>query len=475
VPKQQVVFTCGQCGHQEPRWLGRCPDCGAWNSLVEEVVAAPVSGKRKARRVGGEGAGGGAAAAPPLATYTSSAVERYSSGNDELDVVLGGGIVPGSLVVVGGEPGIGKSTLLLQVLDAVAGERSVLLVCGEESPAQVRMRAERLGADAERIQVLAETELESVLAIVAQQRPDLVVIDSIQTLYSDELTSAPGSVSQVREAAGRFLRLAKETDTAVFLVGHVTKDGALAGPRVLEHMVDTVLAFEGDRARFFRLLRAAKNRFGSTNEIGVFEMHEDGLHGVADPSQLFLEERGTAGSCVHVAVEGTRCFCVEVQALVNQTELAVPRRVASGFDRSRLAMICAVLSRHLRLPLASCDIFANIVGGVRIEEPAADLAVALAVVSAERGVPLPEGAAVYGELGLTGELRSSGQPERRVAEAKKIGFTTVYMPNGDLQRIRGGAGGAVGLRNVRDAAERLLKTRGKASRSQREPEQGGGG
>jgi DNA repair protein RadA/Sms len=318
------------------------------------------------------------------------------------------------------------------------------------------MRAERLCRHSDRISVLAETELEAVVAAVDTMRPALVVIDSVQTLFSDELTSAPGSVSQVREVTLRFLRLAKETGSAVFLVGHVTKDGAIAGPRVLEHMVDTVLQFEGDRNRFFRVLRAVKNRFGSTNELGVFEMGERGLTVVADPSSLFLAERGAAGSCVHVAVEGTRCFLVEVQALVNPTELAMPRRVASGFDRTRLAMIVAVLSRHARLTLANSDIFANIVGGVRIEEPAADLAVALAIASAERGIPLPPGAAVFGEIGLTGELRAVGQSERRLTEATRVGFETVYMPRGDVDRIRGAGRAAVGVASLRDAVAGVL-------------------
>jgi DNA repair protein RadA/Sms len=461
VVKRQTVFTCGQCGHQEARWLGRCPDCNAWNSFTEEVVSAPT-GRRagsRVRRGAGEGGGGGTAAPVALADITSSAHDRFSTGIDELDGVLGGGIVPGSLVLVGGEPGIGKSTLLLQVLDEVAAERPVLLVCGEESPSQVKMRAERICRHADRIAVLAETELETITAVVDTTRPALLVVDSIQTLYCDELTAAPGSVSQVREATGRFLRLAKDTGSAVFLVGHVTKDGAIAGPRVLEHMVDTVLQFEGDRSRFFRLLRAVKNRFGSTNEIGVFEMSEAGLVAVADPSSLFLAERGAAGSCVHVAVEGTRCFLVEVQALVNPTELALPRRVATGFDRNRLAMIVAVLARHARLPLSNSDIFVNIVGGVRIEEPAADLAVALAIASAERGDPLPEGVAVFGEIGLTGELRAGGQAERRLSEATKCGFDSVFMPRGDVERIRGAAQGAVGLASLRDAVSATVPKR----------------
>ena len=413
----------------------------------------------------------------PLASFSSSADDRFTSGLPELDRVLGGGVVPGSLVLVGGEPGIGKSTLLLQVLDAVGAqgaERPVMLVCGEESPAQVRMRAERICSAPGVIQVLAETELETILEALDQHRPALVVVDSIQTLYSDELSSAPGSVSQVREATSRFLRYAKQSGTAVFLVGHVTKDGAIAGPRVLEHMVDTVLQFEGDRNRFFRLLRAVKNRFGSTNELGVFEMGERGLEAVADPSAIFLAERGAAGSCVHIAVEGTRCFLVEVQALVNPTDLVLPRRLATGFDRNRLAMIVAVLARHGRLPLASADIFVNIVGGVRIEEPAADLAVALAVASAERGVALASNVAVFGEIGLTGELRSTGQPERRVAEATKVGFETVLMPMADARRLRGGTQ-VEGVASLRDAIARALSSPDKQRGRHPENETPGGG
>jgi DNA repair protein RadA/Sms len=349
-----------------------------------------------------------------------------------------------------------------------------MLVCGEESPAQVRMRAERICSAPGVIQVLAETELETILEALDQHRPALVVVDSIQTLYSDELSSAPGSVSQVREATSRFLRYAKQSGTAVFLVGHVTKDGAIAGPRVLEHMVDTVLQFEGDRNRFFRLLRAVKNRFGSTNELGVFEMGERGLEAVADPSAIFLAERGAAGSCVHIAVEGTRCFLVEVQALVNPTDLVLPRRLATGFDRNRLAMIVAVLARHGRLPLASADIFVNIVGGVRIEEPAADLAVALAVASAERGVALASNVAVFGEIGLTGELRSTGQPERRVAEATKVGFETVLMPMADARRLRGGTQ-VEGVASLRDAIARALSSPDKQRGRHPENETPGGG
>jgi len=452
VAKAQTVFVCGECGRREAKWLGHCPDCGAWDSFVEEQLP-PAGGPGyagRARRKARDGAGAGFAAGPVrLSEVTSSAAERFSSGIDELDRVLGGGIVPGSLVLVGGEPGIGKSTLLLQVLDNVAAGRPALLVCGEESAAQVKMRAERICRGAGNIDVLAETELESVLEAVTAARPALVVVDSVQTLYSDAFTSAPGSVSQVREAAGRFLRLAKDTGAAVFLVGHVTKEGAIAGPRVLEHMVDTVLQFEGDRYRFYRTLRAAKNRFGSTNELGIFEMTGSGLQTVPDPSALFLSEsEPAAGSAVHVAVEGTRCFLVEVQALVNQTELAMPRRVAVGFDRNRLAMLVAVLGRHARLPLSSSDIFVTIAGGIRIDEPAADLAVALAIASAQRDMALPSKAAVFGEISLTGELRSCSQSERRVAEAGRTGFDRIVVPLADARRAGSRAVGAADLRGA---------------------------
>ncbi len=430
----KTVFTCSQCGRREAKWLGHCPDCGAWDSFVEEALVEVTSRGRGRHKAQG---GGGAVAAPlRLADVVSSAGERFPSGIDELDRVLGGGIVPGSLVLVGGEPGIGKSTLLLQVLDKVAAAgRSALLVCGEESAGQVKMRAERICATPGEIAVLAETRLEPVLEAVAGARPAVVVVDSVQTLYSDAFTSAPGSVSQVREAAGAFLRLAKETGTAVILVGHVTKEGAIAGPRVLEHMVDTTLQFEGDRHRFYRTLRAAKNRFGSTDELGIFEMTGAGLVPVADPSRLFLGGAGpSVGAAVHVAVEGTRCFLVEVQALVSHSDMAMPRRVTNGFDRNRLAMILAVLARHARLPLSSSDVFVTIAGGIRIDEPAADLAVALAVASAERDAPLSPRVAVFGEISLTGQLRSCSQSERRVGEATRAGFARVLAPASDAGR-----------------------------------------
>jgi DNA repair protein RadA/Sms len=348
--------------------------------------------------------------------------------------VLGGGLVPASLVLVGGEPGIGKSTLLLMALRAMSRERRVLLVTGEESPAQVNLRAARLGGP-EAVEILAETELETVCATLERERPDVCVIDSVQTLYAAELGSAPGSVAQVREAAARLLRVAKENGVAVFLVGHVTKDGTVAGPRVLEHLVDCVLQFEGDRYRAHRILRAVKNRFGSTNELGVFEMTAAGLVGVPDPSELFgHSEAGEIGAAVACALEGTRPIMLEIQALVAPTDLAMPRRVATGVDPKRLAMIVAVLARHARLPLGSADVFVNVAGGVRIDEPGADLAVALAIASAARGVAVKDGLAAFGELGLTGRLRAATQAERRLEECAKLGFTAVLAPKGTPPR-----------------------------------------
>ena len=445
------VFTCNECGRREPRWLGHCPDCGAWDCFIEERAAKTgrASASTKVR------ADGTAVGPVRLSDVTSSAVERFSTGIPELDLVLGGGVVPGSLVLVGGEPGIGKSTLLLQVLDKVAGSgRPVLLVDGEESASQVKMRAERICERPGDIQILAETELEGVLDAVVAMRPALVVVDSIQTLSSEATAAAPGSITQVREAAYRFLRLAKETGTAVFLVGHVTKEGGIAGPRVLEHVVDAVLQFEGDHSRYFRVLRAVKNRFGSTDELGVFEMSAAGLQGVADPTSAFLrDDVRPAGAAVHIAVEGSRCYLVEIEALVSHSELAMPRRVAVGFDRNRLAMLVAVLGRHAAVPLSTADIFVSIAGGIRVDEPAADLAVALAIASAERNAPLPPRVAVCGEISLTGQLRSCSQSARRVAEAGRAGFDTTVMPASDASRL---GGTVVGAENLREAITNLL-------------------
>jgi DNA repair protein RadA/Sms len=417
------VFSCPECGYSSGRWFGRCPGCGEFGTLVEETAAA----RGVAAPTG----------APTLRLVEVEAEEadRIPTGVPELDRVLGGGLVPASLVLVGGEPGVGKSTLLLSALRAISEDgRRVLLVTGEESKAQVKLRADRLGGAAA-IEILAETELETVCATLERERPDVCVIDSVQTLYASELGSAPGSVAQVREAASRLLRVAKESGVAVFLVGHVTKDGAVAGPRVLEHLVDCVLQFEGDRYRAHRILRAAKNRFGSTNEIGVFEMTGTGLVGVPDPSELFgRSEPGEIGAAVACALEGTRPILLEIQALVSPTDLAMPRRVATGVDPKRLAMIVAVLGRHARVALGGADVFVNVAGGVRIDEPGADLAIALAIASAARGVPVKDGMAAFGEIGLTGRLRVATQAERRLEECAKLGFASVLAPRGTAER-----------------------------------------
>ncbi len=415
-----LQYACSECGFTTGKWLGRCTGCGEWGTLVEGR-AAP--------------AGRGASARPAqpllrLVDVAASDAERVTTGVPELDRVLGGGLVPASLVLVSGDPGIGKSTLLLMALRAMSTERKVVLVTGEESAAQVKLRAERLGGAAD-VHILAETNLDDVVASLEEERPEVVVIDSVQTLYSPELGSAPGSVAQVREATGRLLRLAKEERIAVFLVGHVTKDGAVAGPRVLEHLVDCVLQFEGDRYRSHRILRAVKNRFGSTNELGVFEMTSAGLAGVEDPSLVFgRPEDEQPGSAVACVLEGTRPLVLEIQALVSRTDLAMPRRVATGVDPKRLSMIVAVLGRHAGVPLGQADVFVNVAGGVRIDEPGADLAVALAIASAARGAPVRRGVACLGEIGLTGRLRPISQMERRLAECSKLGLGEAIVPEG---------------------------------------------
>ena len=416
--KAAVTYACGDCGYTAGRWFGRCPGCGAFGTLAEELS------------VDGPGPSGAPRPLLRLADVEVSEAARISTGVAELDRVLGGGLVPASLVLLGGEPGVGKSTLLLSALAAVSRERRALLVTGEESTPQVKLRAERLGG-AERVEILAETELEAVCATLERERPDVCVIDSVQTLYSSEVGSAPGSVAQVREAAARLLRVAKESGVATILVGHVTKDGSVAGPRVLEHLVDCVLQFEGDRYHAHRILRATKNRFGSTNELGVFEMTGGGLVGVPDPSELFgRSETGEPGAAVACALEGTRPILLEIQALVSPTDLAMPRRVGTGVDPKRLAMIVAVLSRHARVALGSADVFVNVAGGVRIDEPGADLAVALAIASAARGAPVRERLAAFGEIGLTGRLRPAGQAERRLEECRKLRLNTVLVSAG---------------------------------------------
>ena len=417
--KAATRFACTDCGYSAGRWFGKCPSCGAFGTLVEEVQGATAVAPRETLR---------------LVEVEAEEARRIPTGVAELDRVLGGGLVPASLVLVGGEPGVGKSTLLLSALRAISDTRSTLLITGEESAAQVKLRAERLGGAAN-VGILPETELEGVCATLDQVRPDVCVIDSVQTLYSSELGSAPGSVAQVREAASRLLRVAKEAGVAIFLVGHVTKDGAVAGPRALEHLVDTVLQFEGDRYQEHRVLRATKNRFGSTNELAVFEMTGAGLVGVPEPSELFGRSvEGEVGAAVACALEGSRPLLLEIQALVAPTDLAMPRRVATGVDPKRLAMIVAVLSRHAGVALGQADVVGNVAGGVRIDEPGADLAIALAVVSAARGAPLKPGIAAFGEIGLTGRLRPATQAERRLEECAKLGLVAAVAPTGTKAR-----------------------------------------
>ena len=416
--KPAVQFACVECGYSSGRWFGKCPGCAAFGTLVEEVVGKVVGAKAPPK---------------PLLRLVDVEIEdaaRISTGVPELDRVLGGGLVPASLVLVGGEPGVGKSTLLLTALRSMSSHRRTLLITGEESVAQVKLRAERLGGAAN-VEILAETELDTVCETLEAERPDVCVIDSVQTLYSAGLGSAPGSVAQVRESASRLLRVAKEAGVATILVGHVTKDGAVAGPRVLEHLVDCVLQFEGDRYRAHRVLRAVKNRFGSTNELGVFEMTGAGLVGVPDPSEVFGRTvDGEPGAAVACALEGTRPILLEVQALVGPSDLAMPRRVATGVDPKRLAMIVAVLARHAGIPLGQADVFVNVAGGVRIDEPGADLAVALAIASAARRLPVRARSACFGEIGLTGRLREAAQAERRLEECGKLGLGLVVAPAG---------------------------------------------
>ncbi len=428
--KEKNVYTCSTCGGTSPKWLGKCPGCGAWNTLLESVAESLTPAKNRFAALAS------AATVAVLSDIEAVDMARTPTGHEELDRVLGGGIVEGGVVLIGGDPGIGKSTLLLQALDSLQRSgKNTLYVTGEESGAQVALRARRLGLDHSKVKVLAEIQLEKMLATLESLRPDIAVIDSIQTVYSEQLTSAPGSVAQVRECAAHLTRAAKASGVCIVLVGHVTKEGALAGPRVLEHMVDTVLYFEGDTHSSFRLVRAIKNRFGAVNEIGVFAMTERGLKGVSNPSAIFLSQHSepVSGSCVMVTLEGTRPLLVEIQALVDSGGPS-PRRLSVGLDRDRLAMLLAVLHRHAGVACMDQDVFVNAVGGVRISEPAADLAVLLAITSSLRGKPLPKGFFAFGEIGLAGEVRPAPRGQERLKEAAKLGFSVAVVPKANAPK-----------------------------------------
>ena len=455
--KQKTNYTCTECGGISNKWTGQCPSCAQWNTLVETLVESAGINRLSQQHVGL------AQTAPVLSLADIEAVDvpRFGTGIEEFDRVLGGGLVAGGVVLIGGDPGIGKSTLLLQALANLSRSKKVLYVSGEESGAQIALRARRLAVDAKDLQLQAEIQLEKILATLAVHQPDVAVIDSIQTVYSDALSSAPGSVAQVRECAAQLTRTAKQSGITIIMVGHVTKEGALAGPRVLEHIVDTVLYFEGDTHSSFRLVRAFKNRFGAVNELGVFAMTEKGLKGVSNPSALFLSQHDNQvpGSCVMVTQEGTRPLLVEVQALVDTSHLPNARRLSVGLEQNRLAMLLAVLHRHAGIAAFDQDVFINAVGGVKITEPAADLAVLLAIQSSMRNKPLPRGLVVFGEVGLAGEIRPAPRGQERLREAAKLGFSIAMIPksNAPKQAIEGLTIIAVerideALEKIRDAA-----------------------
>jgi DNA repair protein RadA/Sms len=437
--KPRTSFVCSECGAVATRWSGQCPDCKAWNTMTEQVETAGLN--RMSQTPGMHKSLAQTAPVLSLADIDATDVPRFGTGIEEFDRVLGGGLVAGGVVLIGGDPGIGKSTLLLQALANLAATRNTLYVSGEESGAQIALRARRLQVEAKDLKLQAEIQLEKILGTLADLKPEVAVIDSIQTLYSDALTSAPGSVSQVRECAAQLTRVAKQTGVTIILVGHVTKEGALAGPRVLEHIVDTVLYFEGDTQSSFRLVRAIKNRFGAVNELGVFAMTEKGLKGVSNPSALFLSQHDSQvpGSCVMVTQEGTRPLLVEVQALVDASHLPNARRLSVGLEQNRLAMLLAVLHRHAGIAAFDQDVFINAVGGVKITEPAADLAVLLAINSSMRNKPLPRGLVVFGEVGLAGEIRPAPRGQERLREAAKLGFSVAVIPkaNAPKQPIEG--------------------------------------
>lgn len=450
--KVKTFYQCQACAYSSPKWLGKCPDCGAWNSMVEEKTAAGARHSTQAysHKVQPQ----------PLSSVSGGKEKRMPTGINEFDRVLGGGLVEGSVILVGGDPGIGKSTLLIQAASSLSGKSGkVLYVSGEESPEQIKLRADRLSIDSDNIILLPETNLETIINTAIDISPGTIIIDSIQTMYTEELTSAPGSVGQVRECAGKLMSFAKRAGVPLFIIGHVTKEGAIAGPRVLEHIVDTVLYFEGDRGHAYRILRTVKNRFGSTNEIGVFEMTGLGLIAIENPSELFLSERprDVSGSTVVASIEGTRPLLIELQALVSQTTFGMPRRTCIGVDFNRVNLLVAVLEKIAGLHLGGMDIFVNVVGGIKIIEPAVDLGIIAAIASSFREIPINPKTLVFGEIGLSGEIRAVSQVESRIKEAAKIGFKRVIMPKTNSLRLKEKYDVEItGIDNVGDFIEAVL-------------------
>ena len=449
--KSKLIYQCTQCGCETAKWVGKCPDCGSWNTM-EEVVREPVSvGKAGAVRPSGA-----PSRAMPINEISTQEEHRYRTGLSELDRVLGGGIVKGSMVLISGDPGIGKSTLLLQICEYLGKELSILYVSGEESARQIKLRATRLGVQSENLKILTETDVQFVAEEIRSEKPDLVMIDSIQTMNHTDLNSSPGSVVQVRECTNLLTRCAKSLDIPIFIVGHVNKDGAIAGPKVLEHIVDAVLLFEGDRQMTYRILRAVKNRYGSTNEIGVFDMGENGLNQVENPSQAMLSGRpkDASGTCVTAVMEGTRPLLAEIQGLATTSGYGNPRRMATGFDYNRMALILAVLEKRAGYYFSSLDAYVNVIGGLRLEEPAVDLAVAMALVSSLKDKPIREDTVVFGEIGLAGELRSISRADQRIAEAARLGFTRCVVPSHNLKSLSKREGiQIIGAKNIREAFE----------------------
>ena len=446
-PKTKSVYACTECGAESAKWYGRCPSCGAWNTLVEQIQSQAVPSVRVS-----------AAAVQSLSAIVPNDRQRYCTGMKELDRVLGGGIVRGGLMLIGGDPGIGKSTLLLQICEHLGAEHRVLYISGEESEGQLKLRADRLGVYSKNLFILCENDLDAALSAMQQEKPDIVIVDSIQTMTLPEIASAAGSVTQVRECTAAIMRLAKRMDIPVFIVGHVNKDGAIAGPKVMEHIVDCVLYFEGDRHSSYRLLRCVKNRYGSTNEIGVFEMGDKGLVEVDNPSKMLLSGRplNVSGACVACTIEGTRPMLAEVQGLVSPTGFGNPRRMATGFDNNRLALILAVLEKRSGYLFSNLDTYVNVVGGLWLEEPAVDLPVALALISGLKDMVIDPHTLAFGEIGLTGEIRSVSNADLRVAEAVRMGFTRVLVPYHNLPQITQRAGvSVIGVRTVREAVEAM--------------------